>query len=93
MTQDEWDAAGFPKEEAGRCDSYKGVISIMAYDNEQINREILLHEIQHAIWFVSGLHFYPQAKKDQEEWSVAISSPMLLTVLQNNSKVLKYLVG
>jgi hypothetical protein len=62
--------------------------------HEQNLRETLLHEILHAVWFVTELS-QENAKEweDPEERVVGRSSGLLLDVLQSNPKVFKYLTS
>lgn len=57
-------------------------------------QEILLHELTHAVWDVTGLTHVDLAKHDEaEEFIVGIQAPQLLFVLKQNPPLVKYLMS
>lgn len=62
--------------------------------HEQVIRETLLHEIMHAVWYISYLTYKkPNEFLDFEEEIVRHSSGPMLSVLQDNPILVKYLLG
>lgn len=95
LTPEEWKNSGHDAEHDGNTEQGKAIINICLSEGypEQSLREVLLHEILHACWYVSGLTFYPGNKeKDIEEYLVTIQALELINVLQKNPKVVKYLM-
>lgn len=69
-------------------------IGILTSNNENAMREVLLHEIQHAIWSFIGLIDHTGAElDDQEEYLITMTTPILLQVLRANPDVCKYLLA
>lgn len=56
-------------------------------------KETLLHEILHCVFVVTALNHYTRPRRgDLDEYIISGMSPTLLAVLQDNPKVLAYLV-
>lgn len=60
---------------------------------KELGRDVIadtvLHEILHAIWFVSGI----RDSKEDEEDRIARISPLLLSVMRDNGRLFKILMG
>lgn len=97
LNQDEWDAANENPDMVGSARHLQGSIRIRLVSNmtDSNIREVLVHEILHCIWSTSMLNqthvHFPD--KDREEEIVAVQSPLLLFVLQNNPEVMAYLIA
>lgn len=95
LTEAGWKKAGHDDDAGGHMEGYTGTISVRvqsAKQHEDCTREILLHEIMHACWYVAG--FFSENLKefdDIEESSILRTSPILLSVLQDNPDLMAYL--
>lgn len=74
------------------CTSARIWIRLFDNQNETVTREVLLHEILHAIFYVTSLSEI-RPNKDWEETSIRAIAPTLLSVLRHNPKVSIYLSG
>lgn len=72
----------------GMCDRASTVILLAETTSHQKQREVLLHEVLHAIYGVTGLHHKDGAP---EELVVTDLSPTLLSVLRDNPDLVAYL--
>lgn len=74
----------------GMCDRATNVILLSEVPGPQKQREVLLHEVLHAIYGTTGL-----CSKDNvpEEMVVTDMSPALLQVLRDNPDLVDYLVA
>lgn len=70
----------------GRTNLLSGVIDIRPQTAVTMNRETLLHEILHTIFFLTKI------TSDKEEEFVGRIAPALLDVLRKNPDVVRYLL-
>jgi hypothetical protein len=90
-----WKEAGLADNEGGQFDGAGATISVrLAEGQHDIHlREILLHEVLHACYYVSGISVNddPRVVPDIEEFTVARVSPVLLEILRDNPALSKFL--
>lgn len=58
-----------------------------SYD-EDLQSEILLHEILHVIWWIAGIK-----ERDDEESIIRMESPLMLGVLRDNPDLVNFLLN
>lgn len=67
----------------------KGWIAVRPSITESAKREVLLHEVMHAVWFVAGR----RTDKIDDEAAVSILAPTLLDTLRRNPELTAYLMA
>lgn len=67
-------------------------VRLTTNQHESVTKEILLHEVLHAIFFVTSL-YAAKPGKDWEEYTVRHTAPALLDVLVSNPELTKYLTS
>lgn len=95
------DDADWPKEDnedGGLMEGSQALIKIRVNEDTHENnlREVLLHELMHAIFFVTqltNLNWKEVDANDLEEEVIRITTPMILMVLRYNEEVFEYLVN
>jgi hypothetical protein len=97
-TEPEWLASPLDNDLAGQCDSNASCmhIRISPSIHEQMLREVVLHEILHAIWWHMGLRDNPIQADDveaHEEEHVLRTSHGLMPVMQENPKLMAWLMS
>jgi len=77
----------------GKTDMNRKVITIYGQDNQEIDRETLMHELLHvALEDKIDTVFDGDKKNDEKEESlVRLLSPTLIQILSDNKKLTKYL--
>lgn len=97
LSEKQWKAADLDDQDAGNCEGWKGLIRIRLQGDEQhetATRELLMHELLHACWYVAGLFATDLRKLDDvEEDIVRVTSPVMLQVLRDNPDLMAYLQG
>jgi len=73
----------------GECDPDELVIRLRKYMRRSMSREILLHEVMHALAANGGS---PIPDKMEEKF-VTVMAPALLQVLRDNPDLLKFLIS
>lgn len=73
----------------GFCDNTNFMIYIKKAQTKMALKETLLHELIHAIWYVSGMCRFEG--ETSEEMYVSVFAPYLTTVLIQHPKVMEYL--
>lgn len=78
----------------GQCDNESGIIRFRqdSMSDNQV-RETILHECLHACVYSAGIRFEGGAGGEGEEGIVNRLTPRLLGVLQENPKLVKWLMG
>lgn len=92
--------ADWDKEEDSKIGLFKPneatiLVRLMDGISEDNLREILTHELLHAVYYVSNLCHYPQPKKgeDLEEYTVSLMAGPLLDILRDNKALMEYLLS
>jgi hypothetical protein len=67
----------------------KGWIAIRPEISDSAKREVLLHEVMHAAWFVAGR----RDEKVSDETAISILAPTLLDTLRRNPELAAYLLN
>lgn len=103
LTHKKWTKRGLPGDKVGQFSLQTSHIHIATSDlqdkySETYLRDILMHEIMHAVWEVGGLtsaldNGIPQEVSALDEQVVGQMSPILLGVLLDNPDVLAYLLA
>lgn len=76
--------------DSGQMQGYTATISVRVYDgqDEDVTREVLLHELLHAIFYVTSLTTKnPKLMDDWEEETIQAVSPTLLGVFKDNPEL------
>ncbi len=72
----------------GLCDSEIGRIDIRDMEDTLLFKDVLIHEILHAIWWE-----YKRDEKDDEERTVNAMASGITQVLSDNPKLASYLLS
>lgn len=97
VAEEDWIKRGFDDADGGQIDGAKAVISVRCPDEvvEIHIREILLHEVLHACFYVQGLSNDDGAilrtQVNIEEFAISHISPILIDVFRSNPGLSKYL--
>lgn len=102
----EWTAAhyadggdNFDENARGETQWSTGVIAIVTDTTEDLIRDVLIHEIMHAVWGCCGLNAVndkgqlPDGGFDSEEFIQTLQSPALLSAMRQNTAAFDYLMG
>lgn len=98
LEHDDWNATDARKSGVTYCNKNNMKVRLSdedgAYSEANI-REIVLHEMQHAIWFSMqlGQHKFPDDTEDLEELVTSSLTAPLLAVLRDNPEIVKYLTA
>lgn len=95
VDEGDWAKRGFSDDDGGQLDGARALISVRCSEEiDEIHiREILLHEVLHACFYVTGLSNGDmlRVQVNIEEYVVAHISPVLIDVLRSNPEFAKYL--
>jgi hypothetical protein len=95
LPEKEWKKRELDDEDGGSMSGYEALICMRLPDdkiNEGVLKEVLLHEIMHACFFVSGLSYEKVHRfEDVEEAFIMRCAPVLLQVLRDNAHLVEYL--
>lgn len=95
LEEADWEAQGFPDSDGGQTNGSQARIVIRQPEkqHEIHTKEILLHEILHAVFYSSGLTIEGGLRQveDIEEHVVGRLSPVLLQTLRDNPELAAYL--
>ena len=69
----------------------KHLIFVSPDQDVQSRREIILHELLHALWALNGFHEIGRLARHEEQVVTALA-PQLLTLLRENPNLVDYLV-
>lgn len=100
LTRQQWALEKHDQDSAGSTYISRSLIVLCTHDDddnkidEQLLREVLMHEILHAVWHVSALAYDTVSRdhEDLEEYTLRFISGVILQVLKDNPPVLKYLL-
>lgn len=93
-----WQADNRLKDDEGGC-TWPGSLQLWIRYDEEINpdvvREVIMHEVLHAIYFHTGTSVGVEhvKRKQIEEYCVSAHSPVLFAALRDNPRLLAYLMG
>lgn len=77
----------------GETQSDDAIIYIRNKQGAAIKRDTLLHEVLHAIFFLSGLFKTVDMAKEEEEKIVVTITPWILAALRDNPALVDYLLA
>jgi hypothetical protein len=105
LKQDDWDSMRdkWPEDygdgHRGETQWNRCNIAILDESTEDMIRDALFHEVTHAAWGACGLSYVneknqlPRSPFDREEFVVTMQTPAILSALQLNPKLTRYLMG
>ncbi len=96
LGDEDWQRGHHPPDTDGATYATQQTIYMHIRGNarESHYQEILLHELTHAAWDVTGLtHVDLKEQAEPEEFICGLQSPQLLFILKQNPHVTKYLMS
>ncbi len=97
LDEEEWKAhPDVEEDKAGHMAGWQSLIIVRVQSkiSESNLREILLHEVVHAAFYVCGLWNEPVHRHDDvEEAFIMRTAPVMLQVFRDNPDFVKYLTG